>query len=277
MSGQLTLAQRAVGPDGMAKPKELIEIHEHHLLTLQDRRLYSTLIHLIWDDLGKEQEHVVPMKLLRGTSHESNDQIKAAAWRLLLTGVVVRIADEAGEEGTLRCTLISQLFDLDEDNTPDGNLRFWIAPRLRKALLNSRQWGRIKPRICFAFSSKYALTLYENLCLRINRNNTFEDWSVADFRSLLGVEPGRYLAYCDFNKRVLKIAADEVNGLSDINVEITPIRTGGRVRGKIEGYRMIWQVKTAEEWKRASDEINRHSAGRHVRLSGKDQRETVAA
>jgi hypothetical protein len=47
----------------------------------------------------------------------------------------------------------------------------------------------------FAFTSKYALALYEAVCLRGNLRVCEQAFSVEDFRALLGVEKERLRRY----------------------------------------------------------------------------------
>ena len=58
----------------------------------------------------------------------------------------------------------------------------------------------------FCFSSKYALALYEMTQKRgrLNYKNT-DEFSVDEFRKLLGVRKGRLVAFSDFGRRPLNL------------------------------------------------------------------------
>ena len=115
-------------------------------------------------------------------------------------------------------------------------LEYKFHDDVRRIIKESRYWGRIKSHVMFAFTSKYALALYEAVCLRANLRVCEQAFSVDDFRALLGIEPGKLPLFKSLKQRVLDPAALEVNGLSDFKVEITPIREGGQLRGKVTGY-----------------------------------------
>jgi hypothetical protein len=78
-------------------------------------------------------------------------------------------------------------------------------------------------------TSKYAIALYELVQLRGNLDRCTEQFTLARFRSLLGVPPGAYERGNDFIKRVIELACIELNGLSEFGVRITVERAYSRV------------------------------------------------
>jgi hypothetical protein len=129
--------------------------------------------------------------------------------------------------------------------------------------------GRIKSHVIFAFSSKYALALYEAVCLRSNLRVNEQSFSVDDFRALLGVEVGKLLEPRSLKQWVTGPAVAEVNALSDFTVEIEMQREGGPSRGKLTGFRLWWEKKSQEEWRAVLDELLRPKVGRRARIRGK--------
>ena len=120
----------------------------------------------------------------------------------------------------------------------------------------------------FAFSSKYALALYEAVCLRINLKNDNNFFKPDDFREMLGVDRDLLTRFPDFKRRVLDPALQEVNALSDCNVEIEILRESG-TRSAVKGYRLRWSRKSSEEWQAVIDELLRPKVGRKARIGGK--------
>src|SRR5699024_5643503 len=115
-------------------------------------------------------------------------------------------------------------------------------------------------------SSKYAVTLYENASQWSNLSHKFaQEFSLDEFRSLLGVEDGKYSAFGALNKHVLKPAVDEINALAPFNISLVPRKTGKRVTSIQIG----WWRKTDEELKEAWAEAQRPKVGRRARISGK--------
>ena len=134
---------------------------------------------------------------------------------------------------------------------------------------DSRYWGRIKAYVMFAFSSKYALALYEAVCLRGNLRVNEQRFGVDEFRALVGIEPGKLPLFKSLKQRVLDPAVLEVNPLSDFKVEIEPLRDGGLQRGPLKGFVLRWEKKSSEEWHGALDELMRPRVGRVARMQGK--------
>lgn len=263
-----SLSQKATNEAGFIKPGELIELRNHHTLTLHDRRVLNDLIQHAWPDISQDIDHRVPIWRLRAPTHSGSEHVRDSVLRLMQTVVEMKTTDSAGNPATLRTTLLASTITTDDEAKKSGEVTFTFSKHMREILLNSEYWGRLKGFIIFAFSSKYALCLYETLCLRVNRRHTHEDFSVEDFRQLLGVHPGKLDKFKSLKQWVLTPAVTEINGLSDFNVDIVPIREGGQQRGKLTGFRLVWGRKSPAEWKETLAELDRHRSGRKARLTG---------
>jgi len=80
------------------------------------------------------------------------------------------------------------------------------------------------------------------------------------------VPPGAYEQGSDFAKRVTAPAVLEVNGLSDMGVELSLER---RSRfAPIESVTVTWWKKQGDEFRAAMQERNRSKIGRMARLRG---------
>lgn len=264
-----SLSQRATNQDGFIKPGELIELRNHHALTLHDRRLLNELIQYAWPEINEDIDHRVPIWRLRPPTHKGGERVKDSVLRLMQTVVEMKTTDSSGNPATLLTTLLASTVTTDDEANQTGEIAFTFSKHMRSILLDSEYWGRLKGFIIFAFTSKYALCLYEALCLRANRRHTHEDFSVEGFRQLLGVSPDNYKEFKNLKLRVLEPAVTEVSGLSDFNAEIIPIREGGQQRGKLTGFRLVWGRKSQAEWKKTIAELDRHSSGRKARLTGR--------
>lgn len=267
------LSQRPSNQDGFIKPGELIELRNHHALTLHDRRVLNELIQHAWPEISEDADHRIQIWRLRPPTHKGSERVRDSILRLMQTVVEMKTTDSAGNPATLRTTLLASSITTDDESKKNGEVAFTFSKHMRTIVTNSDYWGRIKGFIMFAFTSKYALNLYEALCLRANRRHTHEDFSVEDFRQLLGVEPDKLEKFKSLRQWALDPAVTEVNGLSDFNVELTPMREGGQQRGKLTGFRLVWGRKASNEWKETMDELERHSSGRKARIRG--QVETV--
>ena len=121
-------------------------------------------------------------------------------------------------------------------------------------------------KVLSAFTSKYALNLYEALAARINLRKTAETVDLAALRRWLGVPSGKLPLWQNLKVRALEPAVQEVNAYSPINVEANPIRQ----KRKVTAVKIAWSKKKpfspAEQV--AAREVNSHSAGRKARTGG---------
>ena len=262
----LAVNQRS-NADGFVKPGELVTIRGGEQLSLQDRRIFNLLIENAWSEIGEDKEHQIAIAKLRGPRHKGGERV-ADSIKALMTTLVEVPTMLNGEPAIFTTLLLVDTTQTIDENSPSALLLYHFPKGMREIIRQSRHWGRIKAYVMFAFSSKYALMLYEALCLRGNLRVDEQVFSVEDFRALLGIEPGKLTLFKNLKKWALDPAVAEVNALSDFNVEIDPIREGGQVRGKLTGFRVSWEKKTQEQWRGVLDELLRPKLGRSARIRG---------
>ena len=131
-------------------------------------------------------------------------------------------------------------------------------------LARSNRWGRIRCEIAYAMTTKYAIALYEMICLRANMDRCVETIEMEKFRELTGVPPGAYDRTDNFMRFVIKPAELEVNGLSDMGVKIEMVRK--HPRAAAHAVMICWWRKSGEEFVAATEERNRSKVGRMARL-----------
>ena len=255
--------------DGFVKPGELIEVRQSTELSLHDRRVFNLLIENAWSEIGADRLHRIELWRLRGPRHESGDRVAESVRQLMTTVVAVPVKDPAGAPAMMETTLLSEVTRTIDESSDKGVLIYGFSKALREIICNSGYWGRIKAVVMFAFSSKYSLALYEALCLRANLQVNEQEISLEDFREMLGIEDGVLDRPPDLLRRTVTPSVEEINGLSDFNIEIELIRQGGALRGKLIGFRLRWQKKEREEWRAVLDELMRPRVGRKARIKGK--------
>ncbi len=253
---------------GFPKAGELIDIRPSQELTLQDRRVFNILIENAGPRISEEIWHEIPMFKLRGPTHKGNERISDSIFRLMTTVVEVPCAHINGLAAVRTTVLLSENMRTVIEDNPHSMLHYKLTETLRTIICQSQYWGRIKSHVMFAFSSKYAMILYESLCLRINLRTDCQEFSVDQFRALLDVKSGKLAAFPQFKQKAITPAVLEVNALSDFVVTVEPIRAAGRARGSLEGFRLSWRRKTKEEWSETLMELLRASTGRKARISG---------
>jgi len=87
-----------------------------------------------------------------------------------------------------------------------------------------------------------------------------------DFREKLGVPPGAYPRADNFMRFVITPALLEVNGLSDLGVQIEMVRK--HARAPAHSVTITWWRKQGDEFRAALQERNRPKFGRMARLKG---------
>jgi hypothetical protein len=254
--------------DGFVKPGELVEIRAGANLSLHDRRIFNLLIENAWSEIAEDKVHRIAIARLRGPHHKGGEMV-ADSIKALMSCIVEVPATLDGKPAILAMQLLGPTTRTMDENSPNALVEYKFHDELRKIIAESRHWGRIKSHVMFSFTSKYALALYEAVCLRVNLRVCEQSFSDDDFRALLGVDPGRYEAFKNLKLRVLDPAVAEVNALSDFNVRVDVLRDGGQARGRVTGFRLWWEKKSQEEWRASLDEQMRPKVGRRARIHGK--------
>lgn len=253
--------------DGFVKPGELVDVRAGADLSLHDRRIFNLLVESAWSEIAEDKEHRISLTRLRGP-HKGGERVSESV-SLLMTTLVEVPTTLDGKPAVFKTQLLGDTTQVIDEDSPNAVLVYRFPMGLRRVIQESRYWGRIKSHVMFAFSCKYALTLYEAVCLRSNLRVEEQAFSVDDFRALLGVESDKYPGFPQLKQRVLDPAVAEVNGLSDFTVELELLREGGQLRGKLTGFRLRWEKKSSEAWRAVLDELLRPKVGRKARIRGR--------
>ena len=248
----------------LIKPGELIDIVELSPLTLQDRRIYNLLILNAWDSITEPKEHRIHKRDLRG-SHHTNERVGESLLRLMGAVAQLRIERDAGEGMETFTRRVQLLAGTEEAIRGDGLVFYSFPAAVRGIIRESSQYARLQKQVMFAFSSKYALALYEMVQKRGNlKFKTSEEFPVDRFRALLGVETGKLSAFKSFKQRAIDPAVLEVNGLGEFGCKVEPIYAGR----KVTAVRLSWWAKNLDERKIALHELRFSKIGRRARLKG---------
>jgi Initiator Replication protein len=257
-----------VQPDEFSfiKPGELIDVVEMSPLTLHDRRIYNLLLLNAWENLGEPVEHSIYKRELRG-SHDVNDRVGESIDRLMGAFARVPIVRD-GKPAVRRVHLLGTS---DEIRNKDGRLYYHFPLELRAIFKQSGQFARLQKDVMFAYTSKYALALYEVVQKRGNLKHKWnEEFSVERFRELLNVEKDKYRDFKNLNLRVIGPSVLEVNGLGEFGCKVESVYKGR----KVIALRLSWWAKSLEQKKAALKELRVSRIGRKARLLGKV--ETIA-
>jgi hypothetical protein len=264
MSEELRVLALTPSRDEAIKPSELIQITGHQTLTLNSRRAITILWHNAHQQGIREgKDYTIELAELRPDGHKGSEMVEEAIVSLMQTILTVKLSG-----GRTRRVQFLGGNDMDDPGRPAGTLTYSFDKRLVEMLRDSSIWGKIALPVLIAFSSKYAVSLYENASQWSNLSRkVFQEIALDDFRQMLGVENGKYPAFGALNKHVLKPAVDEINALAPFNITVAPLKTGRRVTH----IRVGWWRKSEEELKAAWAEAQRPKVGRRARIAGQVQ------
>lgn len=244
------------------KPRELVDIIELTPLNRNETILYNQLLGNAWNNIRTTDVHKVAKASLRG-SHESNDRLDDAFDKLMGAWAKLRARDPVtGEMATFRVHLLGTNKEEDRD---DGFFYYTFPPDLLAVISQSKAWATIKSHIMYALRSKYSIRLYEMIERRIGLHSQSEEFTIEEFRGLLGVPAGKLERFADFNKHCLKPALAEVNHLTDFVVQIAAVKRGRFV----EKLYMTWLKKSPAEMRQAHEEREKSRIGRQARWDGR--------
>lgn len=265
----LTISQKT-NATGFPKPSELIEITGAHQLEAADRAIQNMLFQHAHDsgrmtDPAAEWE-ITFAEIRRPLSkHESNDRVRASLDKLMNIKVLVHYLNARGQPRTMKTHLL-EFTDTDDRDSDNATVIFGIPTKLRAALARSNRWGRVRCEVTYAMTSKYAIALYELVCLRINLHTCIDRFTIERFRELMGVPPNAYADGQDFRRKVVEPAMLEVNRLSDLHVDIELKRK--HARAAVHEVVVVWRKQEGEEFRASMRERDRSKVGRKARLRG---------
>lgn len=175
------------------------------------------------------------------------------------------------EYDTEKETVIAGLLDVAKVEFENGDgptiVRWKFGEGFREIVAKSDYWAIIDRSASLAMTSRYALRLHEIVALRANLDHkASEVFKLEDLRARLGVPTGKLVSWGSLSQKALKPAVAEVSQLSRFTVMIEPQKRGRSV----VAVKLSWMEKT--NLADTKSELNRHSAGRKERQSGKTER-----
>jgi plasmid replication initiation protein len=160
---------------------------------------------------------------------------------------------------------------MNDTDRQHGKLTYSFDHRLVDLLRKSTIFGKLEIAVMMAFSSKYALALYEAIARRVRLQHKFsEEFTLEEFRDLIGVEDGKLEKFSNLNLKAIKPAVAEINAMASFGIEISPLKEGRKV---VRIYIGWWQ-KDVDDLKIAFAEVRRTRVGRKARINDRVE-ETV--
>ena len=103
----------------------------------------------------------------------------------------------------------------------------FMIPHLKEL---KKQFTQYRLKDVSNFGSQYSTRLYELIIMVMHKTNSF-DLALEELRLDLGVTKGQYKAFSNFRVRVLDVAVNEINDISNLVVSYDLIKKGAKVIG----------------------------------------------
>ena len=245
----------------MIKPAETIDIVGVEGLTLRDKLIWNDLIANAFGPEMREfdRDFKIDLTPLRA-NHNANDRVEDSIERLMKT-----IARCKMPNGSVTRFQLLGGNNMGDPTRPRGELTYSFDKRLIEVLRDSISFGKLELSVMAAFSSKYALSLYEHLSRRVNlKHKWMQEYTVEEFRDVLGVGKGQLKAFGNLKQRAIKPALEEVNHWAPFRITLTYKKTGQRVTG----ITMAWTWKDQAGRAKVREELQRPKVGRKARMQG---------
>ena len=130
--------------------------------------------------------------------------------------------------------------DYRHETSGDLVVSWWFGRAFRDMAAASNHWAIIDRQTVFALSSKYSILLFQHIASLVNMAHVqSKTFTVAELRSLLGVQDTKLKRFADLNRRVVQPAIAEINQTSRLTLEATYHKTGRTVTS----ITIAWQFK----------------------------------
>lgn len=220
-----------IDPATVPVPLQVVITSVQGPYTARDRKLWTFLLHVAFDELGKQGGHSVAIKDINAVfrslgGEHSTEWIWNSAKRLAQTTVEFEVTfnDE-------RYDTVTSIFtaSVPRKGKRGSELHFWFPEPLIPIIKEPLRFARLRVHFLIKLSGKYAVTLYEILEGFANRRDGECRVTIEELRRWLKVPEGSYKDWKDFKKWVLRPAIDQINADplgAGFTVDYEPVRKG---------------------------------------------------
>ena len=217
------IIEKSLGENLVVKANSMIEAR--YSLSLSAQRVFATAISTIDSRQKIEEEQYVEIsqQAVKDLFGEVSDTYYTLKQGLddLIKGSVTIMAGE--EKGTVTNWIQSYRFD---NRTQSLEVLFTreVIPYISQ--LNSN-FTKYKLKNLVKLTSVYAVRLFEYCCMWLGQDRYLNEFSLKDFREMLGVPKGKYQQFGQLKQFVIATAVDQINIYTDFSLEVA-FRKAGR-------------------------------------------------
>lgn len=195
-----------------------------HKLTMIQQILWNVCIANAYDDLETKSVYYISEKdLLSYFPYKTRNTayLKESIKVLQTTLVEMNIfGDPRFPKGEWRSFQL-----LGEVALKEGVCEFQFTPTMRKLLHNPKIYAKVSLLIQQRFRSKHAFALYELIVDKFPTPVT-RWYTIEEMREFFGIDPDEYKRVNNLISKVMVVAVDEINKVSDMDVILEKRRTG---------------------------------------------------
>ena len=203
------------------------------------------LMHLLIGKAGgamaEDRRHdlkLADIKKLTGMRNHSRATLRQLFTEL--AGAVIIFDDTEAQCEIIGGFLDQARLDYKDDLNGDILIAWWFGRAFRDMAAASNHWAIIDRQTVFALSSKYSILLFQHIASLVNLSHVArKTFTVAELRSLLGIQEGKLVQFSHFRTRALQPAFAEINNVSRLTLEATYHKTGRTVTS----VSIAWHVK----------------------------------
>jgi plasmid replication initiation protein len=220
-------------------------IHIENDISLLEKKLWFELIYHAFPNMGKEKKvHEIPLSKLReslGYSEDtSNDQqLKEALKKLSKSTINWNIFNKDKLNAWESISLLAGCHIPKNSGICYYDFSAFLEQRFLS--MGEEAYVKIDLIISNKFQSKHSLSIYclalDYLILKMGYSE--KKFSLEEIRKYLAIKEGEYKKIGHFNDRVILPAEKEINEISDLKIEILPLKDGR----KIAGYKLCMGLK----------------------------------
>ena len=155
---------------------KLVKTHIRGSFRERERKLWTFLVHAVWEDLGIAQKHRLPLGEINRVFRELGGDHGSQWLRDYIRSIANTTVEYEGEDETAKTWMITNLISsvriIEGKGEEAGQdfIEFSFPPDLIEALKARKTFARLRPHLMISLSGKYSVTLYELLESVANQN-----------------------------------------------------------------------------------------------------------
>lgn len=259
-------AVAAKGDHAFAKADELVQasFERGGSLSMPASKILNLMIAKAAGDAWKDQVHVITRADLRAVKHLTNAEIEVILDELAAVRFKIEGKSARGRR-LIRRRPLFRMIDEESTESDDDQIEYEFDPLIRGILARSDHYTVLYRATMLAFTSKYALKLYEIGSRAVRLPDFCWEGTVHDLRELVGVPAGKLRGWKDLRVNVLDKAKVEIDQLAHFTMVYASSKTRGRT---VERVRISFVYKTPAGTEEAWQELQRPKIGRKARRRG---------